>query len=622
MAPEFQALVDTPRNVKLLHQVLCITDINFATKTLFGFTDMVIVPMVPQLRSVVFNCSNQIDVRRVTVQDSLDAAFTHESSWAMNIHPCTWSVNSLSDLFSKAASAVDADQGKGELLVSLPPEIWQTVDELKVIRVGIDFRLENPTVGCNFVCPVLPSDMPSTSSSSDGLANSHVYSWKRAEYEARAWFPCIDVPSELCTWKIEVTCDRSFIAVCSGDLMGVGNTNGRDTYSYQVTIPTPACNIGFAVGHFKLFVHPEMNELSNFCPPDLLPLLSHTCKKLHKAFEFFEELLSFRYPYSSYKLVFVNDIPEDMISYLSLTLMDVRFLHHKTIIEQEPVVRSLMARAVAQQFFGIVCFYCIVKHDGDVCTVAGCYVMPYNWKDRWLAWGAADYISRLYVQRFFGNNEYLYTIYELLNDVTHYEKKFGGIVLSGPKGQRTASGFYFDPLNPFTCSPLYVEMLVKKASLVFRMLEKKLGKELFFQVLNKLLTVGAHVTQQRYQPSAWLNMLLSTDSFLKCVSNVTGQDLQNFFDQWVDQGGHVQFSVSFSFNRKRNMIELELKQNDSAKGSVKYLGPVTDKEQLCRICWCHAEYSGTAPHAIGEGHGVSEASVPAIDSTALNLGYQ
>ena len=42
---------------------------------------------------------------------------------------------------------------------------------------------------------------------------------------------------------------------------------------------------------------------------------------------------------------------------------------------------------------------------------------------------------------------------------------------------------------------------------------------------------------------------------------VSGQEMRTFQDYWIYEGGHVVIEVSFQFNRKRNIIELEAKQD-------------------------------------------------------------
>ncbi len=193
---------------------------------------------------------------------------------------------------------------------------------------------------------------------------------------SRHWFPCVDAWSELCLWKIEITVDAGLTAVCSGELEETVYTGDlrRKTFHYSLRTPTSAGNIGFAVGPFDILVHPEMNELTNFCPKGLLPLMKNSTKGLEKMFEFFEELLASRYPYGSYKQVFVEQAADELTGFASLSILSVGLLHDKRQIDPAPLCRTLLAHAVAQQFFG-------------------CFVSPHSWLDVWVAKGIARSVS-------------------------------------------------------------------------------------------------------------------------------------------------------------------------------------------------------------------------------------
>ena len=52
---------------------------------------------------------------------------------------------------------------------------------------------------------------------------------------------------------------------------------------------------------------------------------------------------------------------------------------------------------------------------------------------------------------------------------------------------------------------------------------------------------------------------------------MTGKDIQIFIDQWVNSSGVPKFYGSFVFNRKRNVVELELRQDDMSCGAMKYV---------------------------------------------------
>jgi transcription initiation factor TFIID subunit 2 len=76
---------------------------------------------------------------------------------------------------------------------------------------------------------------------------------------------------------------------------------------------------------FEIFVDPYMHEVTHFCLPQLLPSLKVSAKYMHEAFEFYEETLSNRYPYSCYKQVFVDEIDEDINAYATMSILKYVF---------------------------------------------------------------------------------------------------------------------------------------------------------------------------------------------------------------------------------------------------------------------------------------------------------
>lgn len=100
-------------------------------------------------------------------------------------------------------------------------------------------------------------------------------------------------------------------------------------------------------------------------------------------------------------------------------------------------------------------------------------------------------------------------------------------------------------------SPMYIEALHKKALLVMRMLEHRIGQELLLQVFNKQLSLASNAAGQKIGSGLWGHMLISTNVFTKAIFTVTGKDMAVFIDQWVRTGGHARFHLTSVFNRKR-----------------------------------------------------------------------
>jgi transcription initiation factor TFIID subunit 2 len=193
-----------------------------------------------------------------------------------------------------------------------------------------------------------------------------------------------------------------------------------------------------------------------------------------------------------------------------------------------------------------------------------------------------------------------------LAEVVQYEEKYGGIILdpSQPPAplpvanqstkvveiQKIESVHYFPIKNLHTMSPKYVEMMRKKAHLVIRMLEHRIGQELLLQVFNKQLALAANAATTRISSGLWHQLLISTNVFTKAIFTVTGKDMAVFIDQWVRTGGHAKFSLNSVFNRKRNTIELEIRQEAvNQKGVRKYVGPLLIQLQ---------ELDGTFKHTL------------------------
>lgn len=561
---------DNSRPYKLAHQILSLTGINFDRRSIIGFVELTIIPLKDTLRCIQVN-AKQCRIYRVSLNDTVEAPFQYFDPF---LDICQGDIEQRSlEAFSKqhlaAAQKVDPDNNAGELMVQVPPHAAHLIAEGRPLRIGIEFSLENPQGGIHFALVPKKSDQDTRTHAERG---SHMYTYSY-ENSSRLWFPCVDSFAEPCTWKLEFTVDVSMIAISCGDLVETIYTPDmrRKTYHYVLNTPASAPNIAMAVGPFEVYVDPNMHEVAHFCLPQLLPSLKVSAKYVHEAFEFYEETLSNRYPYSCYKQVFVDELDENISAYATMSILNTNLLHSSPIIDQVYLTKRAMAQAIAEQFFG-------------------CFISMQNWSDTWLPKGISTYLTGLYAKKCFGNNEYRDWIQSELMEVVKYEEQFGGIILDPsqppaplpiagnapiPQPRTPDPGFYFPIRNLHTMSPRYLEVLRKKAHLVIRMLEHRVGQELLLQVFNKQLSLAANAAQQRIDSGLWSHMLISTNVFTKAIFTVTGKDMAVFIDQWVRTGGHAKFNLSFVFNRKRNTVELEIRQDTTHQHGIrKYVGPL------------------------------------------------
>ncbi|KAJ8394656.1 hypothetical protein AAFF_G00044590 [Aldrovandia affinis] len=533
--------------------VVCINNINFQRKSVIGYVELTIFPTVVNLNRIKLN-SKQCRIYRVRVND-LEAPFIYNDPTLEVCHHESKqrNLNYFSSAYTAAVSAVDPDAGNGELCIKVPSELWKQGDEMKVLKVYIEFSLDQPKGGLHFVVPDVEGSMAER--------GAHVFSFGY-QNSTRFWFPCVDSYSELCTWKLEFTVDAAMVAVSCGDLVETVYTHDmrKKTFHYMLPIPTAAPNISLSVGPFEILVDPYMHEVTHFCLPQLLPLLKHSMSYLHEIFEFYEEILTCRYPYSCFKTVFVDEAYVQVSSYASMSIFSTNLLHSAMIIDQTPLTRRCLAQALAQQFFG-------------------CFISRMSWSDEWVLKGISGYIYGLYLKKTFGVNEYRHWIKEELDKIVEYELKTGGVLLHptfcGTKEKDNPTPhLHFSIKHPHTLSWEYYKMFQCKAHLVMRLIENRISMEFMLQVFNKLLSLASTASSQKYQSHMWSQMLVSTSGFLKSISNVSGKDIGPLIKQWVDQSGVVKFFGSFAFNRKRNVLELEIRQDYTSSGTQKYVGPI------------------------------------------------
>lgn len=61
---------------------------------------------------------------------------------------------------------------------------------------------------------------------------------------------------------------------------------------------------------------------------------------MHEAFEFYEELLTTRYPFTCYKQVFVDELDTDVAAYATMAILSTHLLHSIAIVDQTFTTRK------------------------------------------------------------------------------------------------------------------------------------------------------------------------------------------------------------------------------------------------------------------------------------------
>ncbi|CAF4645486.1 unnamed protein product [Rotaria socialis] len=397
---ELEELRQVTRSFVLSHQTLCITGVSFDKRCLVGYTELTIHPLVKNFNVIKLN-ARQLTIYAVTINGERNVKFSYDDPniQILSDDDPRRDLQSFLKRQQRFSEYVDPDEGNGELTIFIPSHLQKQVQNSSttdndnnshtseiVYTVTIDFSLERPESGIHFF---IPDDDAKLS-----RLSRHLFT---TGHDARLWFPCVDSYCEPATWTIEVTVEESLTVVASGELIECTTNNELKTYRFYLSTPAPAPFIGLAIGSFESVVDSNTQEISNYCLPDLLTLLTNTTSFVHEPLEYYEELLNASCQYPNYKQVFVTEPYAECVPFASMAIFNVNLLYPSTVIEATWHARSQMAFALANQFFG-------------------CFITMRSWRDWWLLKGLALYLASLYTKRAFGNNEYRYNLNRVDNN--------------------------------------------------------------------------------------------------------------------------------------------------------------------------------------------------------------
>ncbi|THH19678.1 hypothetical protein EW146_g1531 [Bondarzewia mesenterica] len=411
-----------------------------------------------------------------------------------------------------------------------------SVPEFSPINITVEYSLRSPADGLQFVMPsdAYPYRVP------------HVYTTLSSPDSARCWVPCIDNLWERCTWDFEFVVPRYLeerdeddrangdeeapdehptVVVCSGEFVeqvAHPYNSNKSIFLFSQSIVTSVQHIGFVAGPLHVLPIPA----DHIAGDDPSAQLATSISFIRQAMTVYTTEFG-SYPFGSYKVVFVDELPTTRFDTSTLSIVTVDLLHGEDAIDQVLETRQALSHALA-------------------CQWAGINIQPKTWSDIWLVNGLGLYITGLFLRKLFGNNEYRFRL-----------KKDMERVLELDNGDMPP---ICQPQSPDPPDPSKMPFINLKAPLVLHILDRRLGKS------------GTALGLSRVLPKLFLSAIsgemphnaLSTHNFLRTCRKVSGVDLRSFAEQWIYGSGCPTFGFSASFNRKKMAVEITMRQESPA----------------------------------------------------------
>ena len=345
--------------------------------------------------------------------------------------------------------------------------------------------------------------------------------WTQGETEDNHhWVPLYDYPNERATFETILTVDERFQAVSNGELVSLKkNENGTHTWHWRENFPMVAYLISFVVGEFEKVEDSYKDIPVNYW------VYKENRKETNRSFglttdmmKVFGDLSGIEYPYEKYDQIIVDNFMFGGMENITLTHNTDRTMHNE-FASPDVSSEGLVAHELAHQWYG------------DMLTTR-------NWENIWLNEGFATFLSRVYRHMKFGQDEGEYIRYGEMQSYFGSNKRWS---------RPTVCNKYYNPID------LFDGHVYAKGSLILSMMENVLGKDAFWKAVK-------HYTKENQYKC------VETQDFIKSIEEVTGQNLDWFFKQWLYEAGYPKYDVKWNYLQRNRSVQLRIKQTQ--KGNL------------------------------------------------------
>ena len=308
-------------------------------------------------------------------------------------------------------------------------------------------------------------------------------------YMARSWWPCKDRPDDKAdSLDIFITCDTALFCASNGTLIDtVRNGDGSWTFNYEVRYPITTYLFSLAISNYTTWI-----DWYHYAPGDSMPIVNHVYPDQYMysvprwgvtpyALEVLGDLYG-EYPFIDEKYGHANFEWGGGMEHQTMTSMTGTWFGFDT---------NTIVHELAHQWWG----------DMITCN---------NWQEIWLNEGFASYSEALFWEVASGEARFK-------EEMLDMEYLSSGTI------------FRYDTSSVWG---IFSSIVYDKGAWVLHMLRYVVGDANFFDIL------------QAYYDSPYKYGDATTAQFQEICEQVSGMDLDYFFDQWIYGNYHPYYRYS------------------------------------------------------------------------------
>lgn len=341
--------------------------------------------------------------------------------------------------------------------------------------------------------------------------------WTQGETESSScWFPTIDSPNENMTQEIKITVDSRFVTLSNGLLLSSKpNGDGTRTDYWKQSLPHAPYLAMMAIGEFAIVKDKWKGiDVDYYVEPEYEPHAKAIFGETPAMLDYYSDVLKYPYAWEKYSQVVVRDYVSGAMENTTATIHG-EFLHRT----DRELLDGDNERIIAHELFH--------HWFGDLVTCE-------SWSNLPLNESFATYGEYMWLEHRHGIDE------ADRHGDEQMRQYFASIAQTG---HLHMVRFYYDNKEDMFDAHSY-----NKGGRILHMLRKTIGDEAFFEGLN------LYLNENKFQAVEMHQLRLA-------MEEVTGMDLNWFFNQWFFNKGHADLEITHSYDEASKKYVVTIKQN-------------------------------------------------------------
>ncbi len=466
---------------------------------------------------------NDLVHTKLDVKFDYDKAYLYGKAW-ITLHPHFYPTDTLS-LDAKGMEIKEVAMMRGSAKSSL-----RYVNDGMMLHITLDrtyTRGENYTVYIDYVSKPNELKVKGSAAITDAKGlyfinpkgedkDKPTQIWTQGETEANSvWFPTIDKPNQKTTDEIYMTVPAKYVTLSNGVLVSQKkNADGTRTDYWKMDLPHAPYLFFMGVGDFSIIKDSyKGKEVSYYVEKKYAPYARGIFGETPRMIGFYEKITGVQYAWPKYAQIVGRDYVSGAMENTSATLHQESAYQNSRELLDGNIWEETIAHELFHQWFG------------DLVTTE-------SWSNITLNESFADYSETLWDEYRYGKDAGDEHIQEnrqtYLGNPADYTKDL-------------VRFHYADKEDVFD------QVSYPKGGSILHMLRNYVGDSAFFRSLNLYLNTNKFKSAEAQQ-------------LRLAFEEVTGQDLNWFWNQWYYGSGHPVLKIDYGYDNGRAQVIIEQTQ--------------------------------------------------------------